>query len=102
MARALAGDQSLLLLDEPFGALDAITRADLQRTVLHIRARRALTIMLVTHDLHEALRVADTIVVMRAGQIEQCAPGPEILRAPATPYVAELLSRAGVRNSGEA
>jgi osmoprotectant transport system ATP-binding protein len=96
IARALAGGQSLLLLDEPFGALDAITRSDLQRTMRRIREQRPLTTVLVTHDLREALALADTIAVMRAGRVEQAAP-PDVLRsAPATSYVAELLARAEI------
>ncbi|GAC1515673.1 MAG: ABC transporter ATP-binding protein [Gemmatimonadaceae bacterium] len=96
VARALAGDQSLLLLDEPFGALDAITRFDLQRMLVHIRTERRVTTVLVTHDLREALLLADTIVVLRAGRVEQAAAGTDLVRAPATRYVAELLDRSGI------
>jgi osmoprotectant transport system ATP-binding protein len=96
IARALAGGQSLLLLDEPFGALDAITRSDLQRTVRRIRVERPLTAVLVTHDIREALLLGDLVAVLRAGRLEQVA-GPDALRhAPATPYVAELLARAEI------
>jgi osmoprotectant transport system ATP-binding protein len=96
IARALAGGQSLLLLDEPFGALDAITRSDLQRTLRAIRERRPLTTILVTHDLREALQLATVIAVLRAGRIEQLAPPDALRRDPATPYVAELLARAEI------
>ncbi len=96
IARALAGGQSLLLLDEPFGALDAITRSDLQRTVRAIREQRPLTIVLVTHELREAMQLADIVAVLRAGRIEQIAAPDTLLRAPATSYVAELLARAEV------
>jgi osmoprotectant transport system ATP-binding protein len=96
IARALAGGQSLLLLDEPFGALDAITRSDLQRTLHRIRERRPLTTVLVTHDLREALLLADVVAVLRAGRIEQMAPPDTLRRDPATPYVAELLARAEI------
>ncbi|MFN2567238.1 MAG: ATP-binding cassette domain-containing protein [Gemmatimonadaceae bacterium] len=96
IARALAGGQSLLLLDEPFGALDAITRSDLQRTVGAIRERRPLTTVLVTHDVREALLLADVVAVLRAGRVEQAAPPDVVRRAPATPYVAELLARAEI------
>jgi osmoprotectant transport system ATP-binding protein len=96
IARALAGGQSLLLLDEPLGALDAITRSDLQRTVRRIRERRPLTTVLVTHDLREALFLADAVAVVRAGRIEQTAPPDTLRRDPATPYVAELLARAEI------
>jgi osmoprotectant transport system ATP-binding protein len=96
IARALAGGQSLLLLDEPFGALDAITRSDLQRTVRGIREQRPLTIVLVTHDLREALLLADVVAVLRAGRIEQMAPPGKLRSDPATTYVAELLARAEI------
>lgn len=99
VARALAGGQSLMLLDEPFGALDAITRHDLQRMVVDLRARRPLTIVLVTHDIHEAMFLADRVGVLRAGRLEQLA-APESLGAePATPYVAQLLARAELLRS---
>jgi osmoprotectant transport system ATP-binding protein len=94
IARALAGGQSLLLLDEPFGALDAITRSDLQRTLRGIRDRRPFTIVMVTHDLREAMRLADVVAVLRAGRIEQMAPPDKLRRDAATPYVADLLGRA--------
>ena len=96
LARALAGGQSLLLLDEPFGALDAITRSDLQRTVQRIREERPLTAVLVTHDIREALRLADLVGVMLEGRLEQVAPPAALLEAPATEYVAQLLERAEV------
>jgi osmoprotectant transport system ATP-binding protein len=97
IARALAGGQSLLLLDEPFGALDAITRSDLQHALHGIRETRPLTIVLVTHDLREALLLGDVVAVVRAGRIEQLATPDELRSRPATPYVAELLGRAEVR-----
>jgi osmoprotectant transport system ATP-binding protein len=96
IARALAGGQRLLLLDEPFGALDAITRSDLQRTMREIRKQRQLTMVLVTHDLREAFVLADVVAVMRNGRLEQIAPPDTIRRDPATPYVAELLERAEI------
>ncbi|HUF26198.1 MAG TPA: ATP-binding cassette domain-containing protein [Gemmatimonadaceae bacterium] len=96
LARALAAGQGLLLLDEPFGALDAITRSDLHRTVLQVRQDRPLTAVLVTHDVREALLLADRVGVMREGRLEQLAPPAALLRAPATAYVARLLERAEV------
>jgi osmoprotectant transport system ATP-binding protein len=96
IARALAGGQSLLLLDEPFGALDAITRSDLQRTMRAIRDQRPLTTLLVTHDLREAIALADMVAVLRAGRVEQMASPDTLRRDPATPYVADLLARAGI------
>jgi osmoprotectant transport system ATP-binding protein len=96
VARALAASPDLILLDEPFGALDAITRADLQTTFHRIRGELAVTAVLVTHDLQEAFLLADRIVVLRQGRIEQAAPPEELRRAPATDYVRQLLERARV------
>ena len=92
MARALAAGQRLLLLDEPFGALDAITRAELQRQLKQIRDSTKPTTVLVTHDLREAMFLADRIAVLRNGAVEQVADGPTLRAAPATEYVAKLLS----------
>jgi osmoprotectant transport system ATP-binding protein len=96
VARALAAGPDIVLLDEPFGALDAITRADLQASLLSLRAELGLTLLLVTHDLHEALLLADRIAVMREGRVEQIAPAATLRDAPATEYVRELLRRARV------
>ncbi len=97
IARALAAHPSVLLLDEPFGALDAITRAELQDAFRDLRQRLGTTAILVTHDLREAIELADRIAVLHHGRLEQYAPPATLLGAPATPYVAELLSRAHVR-----
>jgi osmoprotectant transport system ATP-binding protein len=94
LARALAASQQLLLLDESFGALDAISRHEVLEAFTALRASAGFTAILVTHDLAEAARLADTIAVMRAGRIEQCAPLVTLLNAPATPYVEQLLTRA--------
>ena len=96
MARALAARQQVLLLDEPFGALDAITRADLQEMFSTVRRQRPVTCVLVTHDLFEAQRLADRIAVMRAGVIEQIGEPRDVIETPATKYVAHLVSRAGL------
>ncbi|HEY7502453.1 MAG TPA: ATP-binding cassette domain-containing protein [Gemmatimonadales bacterium] len=96
VARALAAGPEVVLLDEPFGALDAITRADLQSAFLAIRRELGLTAVLVTHDLPEAFLLADRVAVLRAGRLEQVAPAAELRAAPATPYVRELLARARV------
>jgi len=96
VARALAAGPDIVLLDEPFGALDAITRADLQSTFLELRRNLALTTLLVTHDLAEAFLLADRVAVMRLGRVEQVAPPAELRAAPATPYVRALLARARV------
>jgi ABC-type proline/glycine betaine transport system ATPase subunit len=86
----------VVLLDEPFGALDAITRADLQTTFHRIRGELGLTSLLVTHDIEEAFLLADRVAVMRQGRIEQVAPPAELRERPATEYVRQLLLRARV------
>jgi len=96
VARALAARPGVVLLDEPFGALDAITRADLQTTFLALRRELALTALLVTHDLAEAFLLGDRVGVLRSGRLEQIAAPGELRDAPATPYVRELLDRARV------
>ena len=94
IARALAAQPNVLLLDEPFGALDAITRADLQDVFASIRQRLNITSVLVTHDLHEAARLATRVAVMRRGRVEQLATPAALVHEPATDYVRELLRRA--------
>jgi osmoprotectant transport system ATP-binding protein len=96
VARALAVNPGVVLLDEPFGALDAISRADLQATFRGIRRELGVTAVLVTHDLDEAFLLADRIVVMRNGRVEQAASAGRLREAPATDYVRELLLRARV------
>ena len=92
VARALAAQPPVLLMDEPFGAVDAIVRASLQDEILRIAGRLGTTILFVTHDVDEALRLGDTLVVMRNGRVEQRGAPLEILTAPATPYVRELFA----------
>jgi osmoprotectant transport system ATP-binding protein len=96
MARALAARPDVLLLDEPFGALDAISRSDLQSVLHALRRELQLTTVLVTHDLREAALLGDQIAVMRQGAVEQVASAAELFAHPGTPYVAELLRRAAV------
>ena len=91
VARALAASPDVILLDEPFGALDAITRADLQSCLRAIRRELKITAVLVTHDLTEAFLLADRVVVMRQGRVEQVASPVELRDAPATEYVRRLL-----------
>lgn len=93
LARALAAQQATILLDEPFGALDAISRAELHETFLALRQQRPFTGVLVTHDLGEAARLADRIAVMKDGRIEQLGSLQDLQRAP-TPYVEQLLAYA--------
>jgi osmoprotectant transport system ATP-binding protein len=91
VARALAAEPPLLLMDEPFGAVDAIVRLALQDETLRIHRALGTTILFVTHDVDEALRLADRIVVMNAGKIVQTDTPLRTLAHPKTPYVAELL-----------
>lgn len=95
-ARALAADPPALLLDEPFGALDALTRLALQREFAALRRRLKTTIVLVTHDLDEAFRLADRIAVMRAGRVLQVAAPSDLTREPGDDYVRSLLALRGV------
>jgi osmoprotectant transport system ATP-binding protein len=97
VARALAGSPEVILLDEPFGALDAITRSDLQAGFSDLMGSLGVTVVLVTHDLHEAVLLADRIAVLRQGRIEQTAAPDELRASPANDYVATLLERARLR-----
>jgi len=94
IARALASDPKYLLMDEPFGALDAVTRDQLQGEVIRIKQQLGKTIVFVTHDLFEAIRLGDRIAVMNEGCIEQIGTKDELLTAPASPYVEELFGHA--------
>jgi osmoprotectant transport system ATP-binding protein len=96
IARALAASPRILLLDEAFGALDAITRGELHETFLSLRAELPVTTVLVTHDLAEAAVLAQRIAVMHRGRVEQHGAPREVFAAPATEYVARLVARAGV------
>lgn len=96
IARALAARPRLLLLDEPFGALDAITRSELHELFGRLRGEIRTTTILVTHDLAEAARLGDQVAVLRAGRLEQVGPPREVYGRPGTPYVADLVRRAGV------
>jgi osmoprotectant transport system ATP-binding protein len=91
VARALAASPRVMLLDEPFGALDPLTRDRLQRSFDGLRRRLALTAVFVTHDMAEALLLADRIGVMRAGRLVQVGPPAELARSPADEAVARLL-----------
>lgn len=91
LARALATQPRLLLLDEPFGALDPIIRRQIRRWLRDLHDRLGLTTVLVTHDHEEALDIADTLVVMQGGQIVQVADPETLDREPATPFVMEFL-----------
>ena len=91
VARALAAKPNILLMDEPYGALDPVIRAKAQEDLLAIQKQFGTTIVLVTHDMEEAIHLGDTIAVMDKGQLLQAAPPEEIIARPAAPFVAELI-----------
>ena len=91
LARALAIDPTVLLLDEPFGALDAKVRRDLRKWLRELQHRLKLTTIFVTHDQEEALEIADRVVIMSTGRIEQVGTPVEVYDQPATPFVMEFL-----------
>ena len=92
LARALAVEPKVLLLDEPFGALDAKVRKELRRWLRRLHDEIHVTSVFVTHDVEEALEVADVIVVMNNGGIEQIGSPEEVCSRPATPFVRDFLS----------
>jgi osmoprotectant transport system ATP-binding protein len=91
LARALAADPGIMLMDEPFGALDAITRCELQDQLASLQKRLHKTILFVTHDVEEALRLADRVAVMRAGEIIQVGTPIELLSHPVDRFVSDLM-----------
>jgi len=91
LARALAVEPKVLLLDEPFGALDAKVRKDLRRWLRNLHDELHVTSVFVTHDQEEALEVADRIVVMNEGQVEQIGAPDDVYEHPATPFVYQFL-----------
>lgn len=94
VARALAAEPALLLMDEPFGALDPIIRAKAQEDLLVIQRQLKTTVLLVTHDMNEAFQLANNIAVMDGGKLIQYAPPEEIIRKPATEFVATMVGAA--------
>ncbi len=91
VARALAADPPIMLLDEPFGALDPITREHLQAEFLRIQQRLRKTVLFVTHDLAEAFRMGDQICILNEGQVLQVGTPDEVLARPAGAFVATFL-----------
>ncbi len=93
VARALAAYQEILLMDEPFGALDPVTREDLQDEFLKLQESISKTIVLVTHDIFEAVKMGDMIAVMKDGKIEQIDKPEELLKNPQTEFVDRFVGR---------
>lgn len=91
LARALAGEPSVLLFDEPFSALDPLIRRDMQDEVVRLHRKVGATMVFVTHDLSEALRVGDRILLLRDGAVVQCGTGDELVGAPADDYVRDFV-----------
>lgn len=94
IARALAASPEILLMDEPFGAVDEITRASLQEEISRIHRETGITILFVTHDINEAMKLGTRILVMDKGQIQQYDRPENIRKQPANEFVATLLSHA--------
>ena len=93
IARALAASPEILLMDEPFGAVDEITRGQLQEELLRIYRETGITVLFVTHDIGEALKLGTKVLVLDQGEIQQYAPPAELLSRPATPFVEQLVER---------
>jgi len=91
LARALAGDPQVMLMDEPFGAIDAITRTSLQDEILRLQRQLKKTILFVSHDVEEALRLADSLLIMQQGQIVQYDSPFNVLTQPANDFVYNLV-----------
>jgi glycine betaine/proline transport system ATP-binding protein len=92
LARALATDADVMLMDEPFSALDPLIRRQMQDLLLRLQGELHKTIVFVTHDLNEAMRLGDRILLLRDGAVVQCGPGSDILAAPADDYVADFIA----------
>ncbi len=92
LARALAVDPPILLMDEPFSALDPLIRRDMQDLLIQLQAEDQRTTVFVTHDLNEAMRIGNRVMVMRDGKVIQVGPGVEIVAHPADDYVSEFVS----------
>jgi sulfate transport system ATP-binding protein len=101
LARALAIEPRVLLLDEPFGALDAKVRKDLRRWLRELHAKMGLTSIFVTHDQEEALELADRVVVMDHGVIEQIGTPEQVYMEPATPFVSTFVGETNKFDGGE-
>ncbi|MBU6454840.1 MAG: ATP-binding cassette domain-containing protein [Cyanobacteria bacterium REEB67] len=93
VARALAADAKYLLMDEPFGALDAVTRDKLQQELLALKSRLGKTIIFVTHDLFEALTLGDRIAIFDQGRMQQIGTAHAVMSAPASDFVRDLFAR---------
>lgn len=91
IARALANDPDILLMDEPFSALDPLIRREMQQELLDLQNRLQKTIIFITHDVNEAFRIGDRVAVMKDGKVEQIGTPEEILEQPANAYITEFI-----------
>ena len=91
LGRALAGDPDILLFDEPFSALDPLIRRDMQNEVIRLHREVGKTMVFITHDLAEALKLGDRILIMRDGQQVQTGRGDELVGAPVDAYVRDFV-----------
>jgi sulfate transport system ATP-binding protein len=96
LARALAPKPSILLLDEPFGALDAKVRVELRRWLRDLQKRQSITCVFVTHDQEEAMELADRVIIINKGKVEQAGTPEEVYDRPATPFVASFIGSSNV------
>ena len=92
LARALAAGTDVMLMDEPFSALDPLIRRDMQELLLKLQTELGKTIVFITHDLNEAMRLGDRIMLLKDGKVVQLGTGPEIISQPADDYVADFVS----------
>jgi glycine betaine/proline transport system ATP-binding protein len=99
LARAFATDADILLMDEPFSALDPLIRRKLQDELLALQERVRKTILFVSHDLDEALKIGDRVTIMEGGRIVQTGTGTQIVQNPADDYVAEFVRHVNPRTS---
>src|SRR5207253_4905442 len=91
VARALAAEPPVMLMDEPFGAVDPIVRERLQNEFLQLQRTQGITVIFVTHDIDEAIKLGDRVAIMRAGKLVQFAPPAELLAHPADDFVARFV-----------
>lgn len=101
IARALAASPDILLMDEPFGAVDEITRGQLQEELKRIHEQTGITVLFVTHDISEALKLGTKVLVMNDGKIEQYAKPEDLLRHSATGFVKELVKKSVAPSGGD-
>ncbi|MEV7132756.1 glycine betaine/L-proline ABC transporter ATP-binding protein [Arthrobacter sp. NPDC093128] len=92
LGRALAGDPDTILFDEPFSALDPLIRRDMQAEVIRLHKEMGKTMVFVTHDLSEALKLGDRILIMRNGETVQCGTGDDLVGSPADKYIEDFVS----------